>query len=115
VKNAAVLGSRQAQFFLGAAYESGDEVPQSDDRARHYFRLCAAEGETPCQVRLALLLMQNANNKDREFLQALAWLDLAAEHGDLQARMILDREQSGLSPQQISWVSKLKEQFGHTP
>jgi len=115
VRNAAVLGSRQAQFFLGAAYESGDEVPQSDERARHYFRLCAAEGEAPCQVRLARLLIKNATNGDREFLQALAWLDIAAEHGDFEARMILDRERAGLSPQQISWVSKLKEQFGHTP
>lgn len=115
IRNAAVLGSRQAQFFLGAAYESGDGVEQSQDRARHYFRLCAATGEMPCQVRLARILMQGAGNGDREYLQALAWLDLAAEHGDLQARMILERERAGLSPQQVSWVSKLKEQFGHTP
>jgi TonB family protein len=115
VRTAAMLGSRQAQFFLGAAYESGDGVEQSDDRARHYYRLCARAGETPCQVRLAQLLMQSDGSRGREYLQALAWLNLAAERGDLQARMILDKEQAGLSPQQISWVSKLKEQFGHTP
>jgi TonB family protein len=120
VRTAALLGSRQAQFFLGAAYESGDEVPQSTERARQYFRLCAAAGETPCQVRLAQLLMQLAGDDhsgsgDRQYLQALAWLDLAAEQGDAQASMILDRERAGLSPQQISWVSKLKEQFGRRP
>jgi TonB family protein len=120
VRTAALLGSRQAQFFLGAAYESGDGVPQSTDRARQYFRLCAAARETPCQVRLAQLLMQLAGDDhsgsgDRQFLQALAWLDLAAEQGDMQARMILDRERAGLSEQQISWVSKLKEQFGRKP
>lgn len=113
VKNAALLGSRQAQFFLGAAYESGDGVPLSAERARQYFRLCAAEGETPCQVRLARLLMQVGG--DREYLQALAWLALAAEHEDVEAGMILDRERAGLSPQQISWVTRLKEQFGRRP
>ncbi len=120
VRNAALLGSRQAQFFLGVAYESGDGVPQSAERARQYFRLCAALGETPCQVRLAQLLLQLAGDDrsgggDRQYLQALAWLDLAAEQGDVQARMILDQERAGLSPQQISWVSKLKEQFGRRP
>jgi TonB family protein len=120
MRNAALLGSRQAQFFLGAAYENGDGVPPSAERARQYFRLCAATGETPCQVRLAQLLLQAAGDDhsgsgDRQYLQALAWLDLAAEQGDVQARMILDGERAGLSPQQVSWVSKLKEQFGRRP
>lgn len=114
IRNAALLGSRQAQFFLGAAYESGDGVPTSAERARQYFRLCAAAGEAPCQVRLAQLLLQAAEDSgttDRQYLQALAWLELAAEQGDLQAKLILDQERGGLSPQQISWVSRLKEQF----
>ena len=101
MRNAALLGSRQAQFFLGAAYENGGGVPPSAEHARQYFRLCAATGETPCQVRLAQLLLQAAGDDhsgsgDRQYLQALAWLDLAAEQGDMQAQMILDGERAGL-------------------
>ena len=76
--------------------------------------MCAAKGETPCQVRLARLLLHGAAAGDREYLQALAWLDLAEEHGNAQARMMLDQERAELSPEQAAWVKRLKEQFGKT-
>src|ERR1035437_9155320 len=59
VRNAAILGNRRAQFFLGMAYQSGYGVPQDAERAHQNFRLCAAVGETSCQVRLAKLLLVN--------------------------------------------------------
>lgn len=114
VKRAAVLGSRQAQFFLGAAHQKGDLLPQSNDRARQYFRLCATQGETPCQVRLAQLLLNLPARTEREYLQALAWLDVAAASGDPQARALLEPEQAKLTPEQVSWVARLKDQLGRT-
>ena len=42
MRSAATLGSRQAQFDLGSRYETGNGVPRDLDRARRYYRLCAA-------------------------------------------------------------------------
>ncbi len=115
VRNAAILRSRPAQFYLGAAYERGDGLPQSPDQARQYYRLCALQGETICQVRLARLLLDKRidqhDREERDFLQAIAWLELADEKGDPLARVWLDQERSGLSAAQIEWVNRLKAQF----
>lgn len=111
VRNAAILGNRRAQFFLGIAYESGFGVPQDVERAHQNFRLCAAVGETSCQVRLAKLLLENASREERDFLQAIAWLELAAEDRNDEARLLLSQEQTALTPKQISWVEKLKSQL----
>jgi TonB family protein len=116
VRNAAVLRNRPAQFYLAAACERGDGLPQSPEQARQYYRLCALQGETICQVRLARLLLDRAHQdsegrEDRDYLQALAWLELADEKGDPQARPLLEHERPGLSSAQIDWVKRLKEQF----
>ena len=111
MRNAAVQGNRRAQFFLGVAYASGYGVPQDAERAHQNFRLCAAMGETPCQVQLAKLLLQSTTREERDFLQAIAWLELAAEDRNDEARLILDQEQLSLTPEQASWVKKLKTQL----
>lgn len=111
MRNAAVQGNRRAQFFLGVAYASGYGVPQDTERAHQNFRLCAAMGETPCQVQLAKLLLQSAAREERDFLQAIAWLELAAEDRNDEARLILDQERAALTEKQVSWVNKLKAQL----
>jgi TonB family protein len=111
VRNAAILGNRRAQFFLGVAYLSGYGVPQDTERAHQNFRLCAAVGESPCQVQLAKLLLQNTSREERDFLQAIAWLELAAEDRNDEAKLILDQEHTALTAKQISWVNKLKTQL----
>ena len=115
IRNAAILRNRPAQFYLGAAYERGDGLPQSPDEARQYYRLCAVQGETICQVRLAKLLLDRPpdgqNREERDYLQAIAWLELAEEKGDPLARVWLDQERGGLTEAQIDWVKRLKEQF----
>jgi TonB family protein len=111
MRNAAVLGDKRAQFHLGVAYETGDGLPQSLDRARQYFRLCAASGEPPCQVRLAKLLLERADRQERDYVQAIAWLELAADRGSMHARMILNEQHPDLTPKQMAWVDKLKVQM----
>ncbi len=113
VRNAAILGNRRAQFFLGVAYLGGYDVPKDAERARQNFRLCASVGESPCQVRLAMLLLQN--DEQRDFLQAIAWLELAAEERNDEAKLILDRQGASLSEKEISWVKKLKSQLVRRP
>jgi TonB family protein len=111
MRNAAVLGHRRAQFHLGVAYESGRDVPQDLDRARRYFRLCASLGEAPCQVRLAKLLLDRADRRERDLVQAITWLELAADHGSMHAKMMLDEQRPDLSEKQLAWVAKLKPQL----
>jgi TPR repeat protein len=76
---------------------------------------CAVVGETSCQVRLAKLLLENASREERDFLQAIAWLELAAEDRNDEARLLLSQEQKALTPKQVSWVEKLKSQLVQKP
>jgi TPR repeat protein len=111
VRNAAVLRNRRAQFFLGAAYASGDEVPRDLERAAQYFRMCAVGGETPCQVQLAKILLNRPEREERDFIQAIAWLELSAERGNPEAALMLDQNRGALSAKEVSWVSKIKPQL----
>ena len=114
MRNAAIMGNRRAQFFLGVAYLTGHGVPKDPDRANQNFRLCATVGESPCQVQLAKLLLQNADKEERDFIQAMAWLELAAERRNDEARLILDQQNASLSDSQLFWVKKLKSQLVQT-
>ncbi|MDP8980527.1 MAG: TonB family protein [Acidobacteriota bacterium] len=115
LRDAAVLGSVQAQFYLGASYEMGDGVPLELDRARRYFRLCAATGQFFCQFRMGRLLLNLPGRQEREYLQAIAWLKLAADQNMIQARELMDKELPKLTPEQVAWVDKLKVQLVHKP
>ena len=111
MRQAAVLGSGEAQYFLGDRFERGDGVEQSVDRARNYFRLCGAKGEARCQYRMARLMFDAPGRQDYEYEQALAWFQLAAANGNPDARRILERERSNLNPDQEKAVAKLTRQF----
>jgi TonB family protein len=111
MRNAAVLGYKRAQFHLGVAFEAGNGVPQDVAEARQYFRLCAAAGEPPCQVKLAKLLLERPDRQERDYIQAIAWLQLAAGHGSMHARMMLEEQHPELNPKQLAWVEKLKTQL----
>jgi len=111
VRNAAVLRNRAAQFYLASEYERGGVLTQSAEQARQYFRLCALQGETVCEVRLAKLLLDKQGREERDYLQAIAWLELASERGDIQARLLLDPERPSLTDDQTAWVDRLKTQI----
>jgi TPR repeat protein len=59
IRDAASLGSVDAQILLGRKYESGQGVEKDLARSRHYFRLCAATAVPECQYRLARLLLSD--------------------------------------------------------
>jgi TonB family protein len=115
VRNAAILRNRPAQFYLGTAYANGEIVPRDPDRAIQYFRLCAGAGETPCQVQFAKLLLDRPDRQERDLVQAVAWLQLAAERENAEARLILDQQHIALSAKEVSWVNKIKPQLMQTP
>jgi len=111
MRQASILGSPQAQFYLGNLYERGSGVPREADRARRYFRLCAAQGVPMCQYRLGSLLLDSADRPERDYVQAVAWFQLAGEHGIPEAKDIASKETAKLTPAQTAWMASLKAQL----
>jgi TPR repeat protein len=111
IRRGAILGSVQAQFHLGASYEFGENFPKDEARARQYFQMCATRGEALCRARLARLLLERPGRTERDYLQALAWLELAAEQGVAGAVTLRDRERPKLTANQSQWVVRLKSQY----
>ena len=115
IGDAANLGSYPAQFYLGNYYEHGNGAPRDLDRARRNFRLCAAAGHPDCQVRLGKLLLTLPERRERDYVQAIAWLKLAADQGQAEARGLVEQESPRLTPEQVSAVLRLKAQMVHKP
>ncbi len=113
MRDAATLGSVQAQFYLGEAYEIGNSVPKDLARARSYFRLCAARGQALCQARLAGLLFNDPRRSEDDYLESLAWYQLAADQGAAEAREIVGREIVKLSEAQAKTVKVWQNQLVH--
>jgi TonB family protein len=111
MREASVLGSTQAQFYLGNRSEKGDGVPREPDRARRYFRLCAARGVAQCQFRLASLLFNAPNRPERDYIQAVAWFQLAGDQGITEAKEIALMELAKFTPAQTNWLTTLKAQL----
>ena len=111
IRTAAVQGSVQAQFHMGASYEAGLDLPKDAVHARQYFRMCATQGEAECQYRIGLLLLNRPRRDERDYLQAMAWMQLAADQHLEKAGAILDRERPKLTAEQVQWVARLKSQF----
>ena len=111
IRAAAVLGSVDAQYFLGTNYESGKLLEHNDDRARQFYRLCGAKGHPACQYKLGRLLFNAPDRPERQYIQALAWFQLAAAQDVPEAQKVLEAETPKLSPDQVSWMKKLKNQL----
>lgn len=111
IADAATFGSVQAQFFLGVQYEAGTTVPLDREKARRYFRLCAAAGDAVCQFRLATAMLDRPEHREWESVQAVAWLQLAADKGLSAARERAEREAGVLNPRQLNMVATLKRQL----
>ncbi|MBI1787159.1 MAG: TonB family protein [Acidobacteria bacterium] len=111
MKRASMLGSPSAQYALGRRSEEGEGLPKDAGNARRYYRLCAAAGLAQCQYRLAKLLLERPGRQEHDYLQALAWFELAALQGEKNARAVLDRERPNLSAEQSKWVERLRNQL----
>jgi TonB family protein len=111
MRHASTLGSPQAQFYLGNRYETGDGVPRDLDRARRYFRLCAAKEVALCQYRLGNLLLNNPGRPEHDYVQAVAWYQLAGDQGLQAAKEIASRETAKLTSAQMTWMTTLKGQL----
>ncbi|MBZ5631602.1 MAG: TonB family protein [Acidobacteriia bacterium] len=114
IRSAANLGSNEAQYFLGSVYEKGNSelgFQQDDDSALHYYRLCAAAGQAPCQFRLGELLLNDRRREHVDIAEAIAWLELSTNQGETRARSLGERERASLAPEDIKRVEALKRQL----
>ena len=113
MRQAALLGSSAAQFYLGNRYEAGTGVPRELDRARRYFRLCAVRGVPLSQYRLGRLLLDAPDRPERDYVQAVAWVQLASEQGVAEAKDFAAQEAAKLTLMQTNWITTLKAQLVH--
>ncbi|HEX3744216.1 MAG TPA: TonB family protein [Bryobacteraceae bacterium] len=111
MRQASVLGSPQAQFYLGDVYETGNGVPPDPARARRHFQLCAAAGVASCQYRVGRLLLHVPNRRERDYVQGVAWMQLAAAQGFAEAKDTAAAETAGLTPEQTAQIASLKTQL----
>ena len=108
IREAASRGNWPAQLTLASFYEAGDVVPPDRELALKYFRLCAG-GELGCQYAVARLLLSAPSRKERDVVEAVARLELAANQGYVSARTLLDQERPNLTAAQAKRVAELKK------
>lgn len=81
-------GDAEAQFRLGAAYETGVELPPDLAQAVRWYRLSAEQGCAPAQLNLGLLYFEG-RGVQRDHALASAWLGSAADQGLARAQYAL--------------------------
>jgi TonB family protein len=116
IRNAAVLGSTDAQQYMAVAYEKGNAelgFQQDDERSLYYYRLCAAAGQMRCQFKLGELLLNTRKREELDIAESIAWLELSADQGEVRARTAGPQERASLSPEQIARVATLKQKLVH--
>ena len=112
IREASTNGYRPAQLYLGMKYESGDAiVPVDRERARYYFRLCAARGVALCQFHLGKLLTPAPGEENGDPVQAAAWLELARDSSVKEAEPLALSLREKLSQEEIRRLEKLKPQL----
>ena len=111
IREAAGLGSTGAQFTMGALYEEGTKVDVDLAKAKRYFRLCASAAVPDCELRLGKILIKEPQRKESDWMQGIAWLELAAGHGLAPAKELAEAEEAKLTPEQSPWVQGLSRQL----
>ena len=108
ILGAASRGIGLAQMSLGNRYEAGEGVPQDRELALKYFRLCGG-GEPSCHFFAARILLSTPSRKDRDVVEAVARLELAADQAYAPARTLLDQERPNVTAEQAKRVAGLKK------
>lgn len=111
MRKAATFGSSQAQFYLGDRYEQARDISPDPEKARQFFRLCAAQDVGRCRYRLGVLLLNAPGRRERDRIEAVAWLQLAGEQGLAEAKDLAERESMKLTPAQAKAVNSLRIQL----
>jgi hypothetical protein len=60
---------------------------------------------------LGKILIKEPQRKESDWMQGIAWLELAAGHGLAPAKELADAEEAKLTPEQSPWVEGLAKQL----
>lgn len=78
-------GSANAQFNLGAMYDSGDGVSEDDAEAAKWYQQAADQGHVSAQFNLGVMYA-NGEGVTENATEAANWYRKAAEKGDYRAQ-----------------------------
>jgi TPR repeat protein len=84
-QNLAEKGSANAQFNLGAMYDSGDGVPEDDAEAAKWYHQAADQGHVNAQFNLGVMYA-NGEGVTENVVAAATWYRKAANLGDYRAQ-----------------------------
>ena len=111
---AAARGDAQAQFDLGAAYQSGDGAPKDLAAAAHWLRKAADQGHEQAQISLGLMHL-TGQGMARDRVEALKWFSIAAVHGprgNAEAIRRRDRLAATLTRRQRAQAQRRMDDWG---
>jgi len=81
-------GSANAQFNLGAMYDSGEGVPEDDAEAAKWYHQAAGQGHVNAQFNLGVMYA-NGEGVAENAVEAASWYRKAADQGDYRAQFNL--------------------------
>ena len=59
------------------------------------------------------MLLLAPSRAERDLIEAIAWLQLAADQGWKDAQTVLESEYAKFGPSQFNWIKDLKNQLAH--
>ena len=92
-KEAAELGDRLGQFFLGSMYDEGLGVTQDYVKAVFWYKQAAEQGDPSAQARLGKIYLDGEKGVPKDSEKALYWFTKAGEQDCLGAPEHLRRKQ----------------------
>ncbi len=106
-------GDADAQNNLGAMYEVGQGVLRSYVEALKWYRRAAQQGDAYAQYRLGFMyyMGQGVSRDYLHYVEAYAWLSLAAARGENRARPLREIVAGKMTPEQIAEAEKLAREW----
>jgi len=110
MRKAAEQGDAFAQFTLGSMYSQGEGVSKDDGEAVKWFRLAAEQGNDFGQYCL-WLSYATGDGVVKDFTEAYKWLLLARARGNALAKVLMERFEKMLTPDQRAEGQRLAREW----
>ena len=118
-RKAAELGDRDAELYMGLAYDMGQDAPKNPSEAARWYRKAAAQGSASAASNLGILYHEG-EGMPRDSVEAAVWFESAASRGSASAQYGLGRmyyKGDGVTQsysQAAAWLEKAARQ-GNAP
>ncbi len=109
----AEAGNLEAMNALGNMYEIGNGVPYQPATAEMWFRKAAEQGHLKSRSNLSRILDPQSPNHSRR-IEAIAWLILADQDGDVVGKKVLATKAPALSAQDMAEARKKAAEIRNT-